>query len=319
MKDPAKLNTIFMGTSYFAAIVLENLISKGYNIVSVYSQPNKKTGRQQAVAKTAVYELAEKKGIPIYNPDKFNNEAVSNIKKQKPDLIIVASYGKILPKEILEIPPLGCINIHASLLPKYRGPSPIQNAILNGETETGTTIILINEGIDAGEIISQQKIPMEPDITYPELLKKMAKFSSFVLLETIPLWIDGKIIPQKQDENKAIYCQMIERRDGKVEWNNEAVSIYNRWRAFTPWPGLYTFWKKNGRNLRLKLDKIYISKVETDKNVSEGQVIELDGKIFVKTSDGLIILEDVQLEGKAKADIRSFINGYPDFIGSVLK
>lgn len=307
-----------MGTSSFAEAILESLIKDGYNIISIYTQPDKAIGRQQEIKKSAVKEMAENNKIKIFQPEKLDEKAVEEMINQKPDLIIVAAYGKILPKNILNIPSLGAINVHASLLPKYRGPSPIQNAIFNGETETGTTIMLMDEGIDTGDILAQEKIILDKNIIYPEVLKNIAKKSAELLLKTLPMWIEKKNQPQKQDEKEATYCQMIEREDGKIIWNNSALSIYNQWRALTPWPGIFTFWERDGANLRLKLHKILYRPGNFMKDFC-GEVTKFGDKIAVIAGDGIIILEEVQLEGKAKIEIDNFINGYPNFVGSILK
>jgi len=308
-----------MGTSFFAAAILEALIKDDYNIISVYTKPDQPVGRDQKVRKSEVKILSEQEKLRIFTPEKIDKDTILEIKEQEPDIIIVASYGKILTEEILKLPRFGAINVHASLLPKFRGPSPIQNAILNGEKETGATIMLMDKGIDTGDILSQQKIDINPEETYPELLKRISQLSSYALLKTLPLWIRKKISPKKQEENKATYCQLIERSDGKIIWTNDARSIYKQWRALLPWPGIFTYWEKNGVNLRLKLTKISPVPGELKDNREMGEVMDLNGKTAVKAASGIIILEEIQLEGKAKVKIGDFINGHPDFIGSRLK
>ena len=319
MENPIKLKIVFMGTSFFAAAILEALIKDDYNIISVYTKPDQPVGRDQKVRKSEVKILSEQEKLRIFTPEKIDKDTILEIKEQEPDIIIVASYGKILTEEILKLPRFGAINVHASLLPKFRGPSPIQNAILNGEKETGATIMLMDKGIDTGDILSQQKIDINPEETYPELLKRISQLSSYALLKTLPLWIRKKISPKKQEENKATYCQLIERSDGKIIWTNDARSIYKQWRALLPWPGIFTYWEKNGVNLRLKLTKISLVSGELKDNREMGEVMDLNGKTAVKAASGIIILEEIQLEGKAKVKIGDFINGYPDFIGSRLK
>jgi len=319
MENPIKLKIVFMGTSFFAAAILEALIKDDYNIISVYTKPDQPVGRDQKVRKSEVKILSEQEKLRIFTPEKIDKDTILEIKEQEPDIIIVASYGKILTEEILKLPRFGAINVHASLLPKFRGPSPIQNAILNGEKETGATIMLMDKGIDTGDILSQQKIDINPEETYPELLKRISQLSSYALLKTLPLWIRKKISPKKQEENKATYCQLIERSDGKIIWTNDARSIYKQWRALLPWPGIFTYWEKNGVNLRLKLTKISPVPGELKDNREMGEVMDLNGKTAVKAASGIIILEEIQLEGKAKVKIGDFINGHPDFIGSRLK
>lgn len=318
MNKLIKPKIIFMGTSDFSKSILEDLLENEYNVISVYTQGDKKVGREQEIQKSVVKILAEEKKIPVFQPKKFDDVIIEEVKKQKPDLIVVVAYGKILPKSVLEIPGFGCLNVHPSLLPKYRGPSPIQNAILNGETETGVTIMLMNEGIDTGDILAQEKISIEKNENYAELSQKLKQLSSKLLLKVIPAWIERKIESVAQNETEATYCEIIERNDGKISWADSAVDIYNRCRAFSPWPGIFTHWEKEGKILRLKLHSISLAENLPKKNIP-GEVFAIDEKIFVQTGDGLIQLLEVQLEGKNKIGIADFVRGYQNFIGSILK
>lgn len=319
MKDPIKLRTIFMGTSSFAEKILGALIENKYNIISVYTRADKKIEREQMLQKSVIKTLAEKNKLKVFEPEKFDEKTIAELKNQKPDIIVVAAYGKILPAAVLKIPGFGFLNVHASFLPKFRGPSPVQNAILEGMPETGTTIMLMDEGIDTGDVLDQKKIKIDPNETYQNLLEEIAVVSSKLLLETIPRWIERKIIPQKQDGSRASYCQLIERQDGKIIWVESALSIYNRFRAFYPWPGIFTYWEKNGYNLRLKIHQLSLAEKNSETVFRTGEVFELDGKIAVQTGKGAISLEEIQIEGKSKTSIADFINGHPEFIGSVLK
>lgn len=307
-----------MGTSRFAEVILNSLIDNEYNIISVYTKPDKKVGREQKIQKPEIKLLAEKNNLAVFQPEKLDGETIEEIKKQNPDLIIVAAYGKILPEAVLDIPQFGAINVHPSLLPKFRGPSPIQNALLEGEKETGTTIMLMDKDMDTGDILKQKKIDINLNETYKEFIEKISAESTELLLETIPVWIEKKITPGKQNDSEATYCQLIERSDGKIIWSDSAESIYNRWRALSPWPGVFSFWERNGSNLRLKLEKISYRPGDLLKD-SFGEIMRFGDKIAVAAGSGMIILEEVQLEGKAIIKIEDFINGYPEFIGSVLK
>lgn len=319
-KKAIGLRTVFMGTSPFASIILEHLVEEKYNIVSVYTNFGKESGKKNDPQEISVKALAEKNGIKVFDPERFDDAAIEELNGQKPDLIIVAAYGKILPKTVLDIPGFGAINVHPSLLPLYRGPSPIQNAILDGKTTTGTTIMLMDQGMDTGAIIAQEEIIIGPDETYPELLKRMAAVSSELLQKTIPLWIERKIAPRPQDGSKATLCQLIERSDGHIIWSDDAKAIYDRFRALYPWPGIFSFWEKNGANMRLKLNRISLGNADFHDMHFEGEVVKTqDGRIAVKTGNGSIILEEVQLEGKGNVSISDFINGNPGFPGSVLK
>jgi methionyl-tRNA formyltransferase len=319
-KNPNEIRVVFMGTSSFADVILNALLENNYNIAGVYTKTDKKVGRTGNIEKSIVKITAEKNKLAVFQPEKFDEAAIHELESLKPDLIIVAAYGKILPKRILEIPKYKCINVHASLLPSYRGPSPVQNALLEGEKETGATIMLMDAGIDTGDILSSEKISIHPHELYPELLGKLASVSSFLLLETILQWVSGKIIPKKQDDSKATFCQLIEKDQGHILWSDPAQSIYNKYRSFFVWPGIYSYWKKNGSSARIKLNKIAVLSDSIAKDRHLGEVFLLEnGEIGVATMQGIIILEEIQLEGKKNVTINDFINGHPDFIGSVLK
>ena len=307
-----------MGTSVFANEILEKLLAEKYTLVGVYTKPDKKIGREQVVKPGIVKETAQKNSLPIFQPKRFDKETVAELSSLKPDLIIVASYGKILPKEVLEMPGFGCLNVHASLLPELRGPSPIQNALLQGKTETGITIMLMDEGIDTGAILSQEKIAIEPEDSSGTLFPKLANLGANLLAQTLPHWINRQIEPTEQDSQKATLCQLIDREDGHVFWNHGAESIYNRYRALTPWPGIFSFWKADGDLLRVKLLEISLQKKDPLSSHEIGEVFELADKIAVQTMEGAIILETIQLEGKKPASAKDFVNGYKNFVGSIL-
>jgi methionyl-tRNA formyltransferase len=318
-KNIQEIKIVFMGTSSFADVILNSLIGEKYNIAGVYTAPDKKIGRKQILEKSIVKITAEKNNFDVFQPEKFDETAVCELENIKPDLIIAAAYGKILPASVLEIPKYKCINIHTSLLPKYRGPSPIHNALLEGETETGTTVMLMGVGIDTGDILAQKKTAIHPDELFPELMGKLTGISSSLLSETIPEWISGKIKPQKQDDLKATFCKLIKKNDGYILWSDDAKLIYNKYRSFYSWPGIFAFWENKGVNLRINFRKIGYFEKNLEKERHLGEVFKMEDKIFVQTVLGVIILQEVQMEGKNPVDIKDFINGYPDFIGSVLK
>lgn len=308
-----------MGTSDLSEAILSSLIKDEYNIVGVFTKPDTRTGRKQELTSPLVKKLAEENKIEVFQPEKFNTDAVADLKKLKPDLVIVAAYGKIIPEAALEIPGFGCINVHVSLLPKYRGPSPVQNALLNGEQETGVTIMMMDKGVDTGDILVQEVLEIEKNDTSEILLKKLSILGSDLLLKTIPLIIEGKIEKKPQDSSLATLCQLIEREDGKIFWTNSAQAIFNRYRALFPWPGIFTYWKVDDQIIRLKLIKIELQKINPLEKHVEGEVFEIGSDIGVQTSDGIIIIKEIQKEGKKATDIKTFINGYPNFLGSVLQ
>lgn len=318
-KKSIQLRLVFMGTSSFADTILKALIAKEYNLISIYTQTDKKVGRNQNLQKTAVKITAENKQLPVFSPLKFGEAEILELKNQKPDLIIVAAYGKILPKAVLNLPGFGAINVHASLLPKYRGPSPIQNSILNGEKKTGITIMLMDSGIDTGEILSQKEIDITHDETTDELSEKLANLSVPLLFETIMLWVERKISPQPQDNASASLCQLIEKNDGKIIWSNDAQEIYNQYRAFFSWPGNFTYWQRGEINTRIKLNKLSFEETTIHTEHKIGEVFQLSEKIAVQTGLGVIFIDELQLEGKNNLKIKDFLNGNPSFIGAILK
>jgi methionyl-tRNA formyltransferase len=317
--DKKMTRVVFMGSGSFALKIFSALIEDGYDVVSLYTNRGKKSGVDSEDQKTEIRKLAEIKNIAVHQPSRFGDEEIAELKKIDPDLLVVAAYGKILPEAVLDIPKFGALNVHGSLLPKLRGPSPIQNAILNGDKTTGSTIMLMDKGIDTGMIIRQEEMSIGTDETYPELMSRMADMSAGLLLEILPDWMEKKIKPTPQNEEQASLCQLIERSDGRIIWADDAGRIYDKYRAFQPWPGIFTFWEKGNFNLRLKLNKISVIRTDPEMKRHAGEVFEISDKIGVGTGLGVIILEEVQLEGKGNLRIGDFINGNPDFIGSVLR
>lgn len=308
-----------MGTSDLSEVILGSLIDGEYNVVGVFTKPDMKVGRKQEITEPLVKKLATEKKIPVFQPLRFNAEAVEEFKKLKPDLVIVAAYGKIIPKAALAIPGFGCINVHVSLLPKYRGPSPIQNALFNGEKETGVTIMLMDEGVDTGDILVQEKTVIAPNDTTETLMQKLSVSGAALLLKTIPLWIERKIEAKAQDHTQASQCQLIEREDGKIFWTEDAETIYNKYRALTPWPGIFTHWKNDSEIIRLKLITIGLQKINPIEKHQIGEIFQLGDDIGIQTNAGIIIFKEIQREGKKTASAKDFINGYPEFIGSILQ
>jgi len=318
-KKEIKLRIVFMGTSDLSEKILDGLLTEKYNLVGVYTKIDKKVGRKQEMTSPKVKLLAEKNQLPVFQPKTFRSEeAIKELRDLKPDLIVVAAYGKILPKSVLEIPGFGCINVHVSLLPKYRGPSPVQNALLCGEKETGTTIMLMDEGVDTGDLLSQRKLDIQPNDTTSSLMLKLAEQGTQLLLETLPRWIERKIQPSKQDHFHASLCQLIEREDGHIIWEDDAQNIFNKYRALTPWPGIFAYWKNESAVVRLKLISIDLQKKNSQQKRNCGEVFEIGCDIGVQTIKGVILLKEIQKEGKKATDIKSFINGHPKFIGSIL-
>lgn len=298
-----ELKIIFMGTPGFGAIILEGLIKNNYKPALVITAPDKPVGRKQILTPPLVKIIAQKYEIPVEQPKKVLNYKLQAT-RMKPDLIIIAAYGEIIPKEILEIPKHGCLNVHPSLLPKYRGPSPIQTIILNGDKETGTTIILIDEKMDHGPIITNRQLPIsDPKITTDELSKELAALSIDLLVEIIPKWINGEIKARPQDKSKATYTKIIKKEDGKINWKKSAIEIERQIRAFYPWPGTFTFWKGK----RIKILKAEASKTAPENNLA------------IKCGKDYLIIKKLQPEGKKPIEINDFLRGHPDFINFIPK
>ncbi|MEW6142053.1 MAG: methionyl-tRNA formyltransferase [Chloroflexota bacterium] len=310
------LKIIFMGTPAFAVPVLEALARLPYQMVGVITQPDRASGRGRHLAESPVKKSAIVLGIPVFQPEKLSApEAFEQLSALAPDLIVVAAYGHILKKDVLSLPRFGCLNVHPSLLPKHRGASPVAGAILAGDEETGVTIMLMDEGMDTGPVLSRVPAPVLPQDTTGSLAEKLARIGADLLVETVPLWVEGKLKPQPQDNSRATYTRVIMPQDGLLDWKLAAQELWLRVRAFSPWPGSYTFWK--GR--RLKVIEVAPVGVTSDQ---PGKVVPLPAgslsPVGVTTGSGALGLLRVQLEGKRELAIDEFLRGSRDFVGSVL-
>ena len=310
-----KPKVIFMGTPEFGVIILEELIKGGYPPVLAVTAPDKPVGRKQILTPPPVKVIAQKYNIPIFQSEKILN-LKSEIFNLKPDLIIVASFGQILPKEILEAPKYGCLNIHPSLLPKYRGAAPIQFAILNGDRKTGVTIILMDEKIDHGHIVAQKTLAIREQETAATLHNKLAELGACLLLETIPKWVKNMIKPKKQEESQATFTKILFKEDGKINWQKPAGEIERKVRAFNPWPGAYSF----ADNKIIKILKVgVLKKTKSGPFGSAGKTyLAADDKIAVQSGDDFIIIEKLQFEGKKEMGVEDFLRGHSNFIGIIL-
>lgn len=303
-----RISTIFMGTSDFAVPILESILSIDYiDLKKIITQPDKKVGRKKILTSTPVKIYSNKIGVEILQPKKIKSiDFIEKIKNIKPDLIIVVAYGQIVPSEIIKIPKYGCINIHASLLPKYRGASPIQTAILNGETETGITIMKIDSGLDTGDIISQEKIEIKKDDTSKTLHDKLSILGAKLLVKTLPDYLAGNIKLAPQDDSKASETKILNRKKGEIDFKKKtAREIERQLNAFTPWPGIYTlFQNKKLKILELKGEDVI------NPLIPIGKLYEYKKNLIINCKDGSLILEKVQPEGKKEISGKEFINGY---------
>jgi len=294
-----ELKIIFFGTPRFGATILEGLIKNNYKPVLVITAPDKPVGRKQIITPSPVKIMAQKYNILVEQPKKIKNlketlwgvrlRASKKIKNLKPDLGIVAAYGYIIPQEILSIPKYGFLNVHPSLLPKHRGASPIQTAILNGDKETGVTIILMDEKMDHGPIITQTKYKIPDDINHKELDSELAKQGAHLLVKTLPKWINSEIEAKAQDESKTTYTKILKKEDGKINWKKSVEEIERQIRAFCPWPGTFAFIKHKSEILRVKILEAGISKEKK------------------------LIIKKLQPEGKKVMTLEEFKKGYHDF------
>ncbi|MBD3300659.1 MAG: methionyl-tRNA formyltransferase [Candidatus Moranbacteria bacterium] len=313
---------IFMGTSTFAIPALKELIRRKnkYRIIAVYTQPDKAQNRGLKMNCCPVKNFLKNKGLKIKEPEKINSKKeLEKFQKLKPDLVIVAAYGKFIPKDFLSIPQFGFINIHPSLLPEYRGPSPIQTAILHQNSKTGTTIIKLNEEMDAGDILTQKEVPIDPKDDFPSLSQKLAEKSAKLLIETLPRYLNGSLKPKPQNNNQATYTKIINKKDGLINFQKEtAAQILAKFKAFKPWPNTY-FYYKSKKNNELKIDLISISINDLITKEKAG-IVQLDKKIskypFITTKKGIVIIKKIKPAGKSIMRSLEFINGRPDFIES---
>jgi methionyl-tRNA formyltransferase len=297
------MRIVFMGTPEFAVPSLKALIESGEQVVSVVCQPDKPKGRGLDVIPPPTKVLAEKHGIPVLQPQKIKTEEFfDKLKELNPDLICVAAYGKILPKNILDLPTYGCINVHASLLPKYRGAAPINWAIIRGEKTTGITTMKMDEGMDTGDILLKREMPIDDEDTGETLSEKLSEMGAKVLIETISLLKKGKLNPIPQDHSQATYAPMLKKEDGKIDWKKSAEEIRNLIRGALPWPGAYT-------KLEGKLLKIYKASVTSGKG-RPGEVIKSNsGALTVATGIGALDILEIQIEGGKRLKTEVFLRG----------
>ena len=307
------LKIIFMGTATFSQAVLEKLIDEGYNINLVVTQPDRMVGRKRQIKMPEVKEVALKNDIPVFQPVKIKEDYQAVI-DMNPDLIITAAYGQMIPQAILDTPRLGCINVHASLLPKYRGGAPVHYAILNGDEKTGVTIMYMVKKMDAGNIIYQKETAIEPDETVGELYDRLSFIGAEALIEALPDIINGTNQSIVQDEALVTYSPVITREQEKIDFHKPAQDVHNQIRGLNPWPGAYTTYQG-------KTVKIYGGFVHNCENARTHHAHQKPGtivKIFkdaigVKVEDGVYIITEFQLEGKRRMLVKDYLNGHNIF------
>lgn len=305
-----------MGSPEFAVPSLEHLILNKYQVVAVYTQPDRPAGRGRVLVSPPVKEAALRCGLPVVQPTSLKSaEAVTQLADFQPDVIVVAAFGQILPQSVLDIPGYGCINIHPSLLPKFRGASPVAAAILSGDEFTGVSIMLLDAGMDTGPVLARAMVPVSPQDNTGSLTDRLSLLAAHLLQEVLVGWRRREIAPQPQNEAEATYSTQITKEEGEIDWHLSAVDIWRRVRAFNPWPGCYTKWR--GRQLKI----IEAEPLPGESATGVGQVVALSGCKAVPgvgTGDGVLGLLQVQLEGKRAMSAAEFLRGQRDFIGAVL-
>lgn len=304
-KTANKLRIIFMGTPDFAIPSLSALIKNtDLEIVGVFTQTDKSAGRGKLMTTPPIKQLAIQNNLPVFQPLKIKTET-DNIRSLKPDLIVVVAYGKIIPQEILDIPTYGCLNVHASLLPKYRGAACLNAPILNGDSETGITIMKMEAGLDTGPVLRQEKISLKGEENLEYVHDKLANLGAQILPEVIKGWINGNIKPIEQEESKASYIKMLSKEDGHINWNRPAEEIERMIRAYNPWPGTFGF-----------LNKEILKIIEVDKNPLKinnyraGEIFINQGKLAIQCQPDALIVRKLQVSGKKIMDSTDFLRGH---------
>ncbi len=304
---------VFMGSPEYAVPCLEALQAH-YTVILVITQPDQQQGRGREISISPVKAAALSHRLDIWQPVSLRTKAViQQLEDLQPDLYVTAAIGHILTSRVLEIPLYGCINVHASLLPRWRGASPISAAILHGDHETGVTLMKTDPGLDTGPILAQTRCPIEPDDTTSSLTARLARLGADLLLDTLPRWLAGEIAPQPQPAEGATYCHRLEKQDGEIDWRQPAAFIERMIRAYTPWPGSYTFYRGQ------RLNVLWARALAVEKTGhTPGTVFGSDNQIVVQTGQGVLALQTVQLAGKRPLEIDAFCRGQRDLIGVVL-
>ena len=312
------MRVVFMGTPDYALPALEGLLGHGYPVVGVYTRPDRPAGRGLRARGTPVKVYAQAHDLPVFQPRSLRGEVVAEeLASLAPGVIVVAAYGRMLPPEVLEIPTKGVLNIHPSLIPKYRGPSPVAAAILNGEAEAAVTVMLVDQGMDTGAILMQQRTALLGTETMGRLTNRLFKLGAEALVEVLPQWTTGILWPTPQDESQATYSRLFVKEDGALDWSLPANVLERCVRAFDPWPGCYTLWE--GKRLKV-LESALVEDAGPEGTI--GQVVGRPSgsgpAVAMVTGQGLLGLVKVQLAGRQPQAIDAFVRGYPRFVGACL-
>jgi methionyl-tRNA formyltransferase len=333
-----KLKILFMGTPEFGAVVLRALATSQHQVVGVLTQPDRPVGRKNILTPPPVKVVAQEFNLPLLQVEKLRGaaaqEQLSSLANDA-DVFVVASFGMILPQVVLDMPRLQCLNVHGSLLPLYRGASPVAQAILDGVEASGVTIMLMERGLDTGPMLSKTEVPLTPDETQTSLMLKLAQVGADLLLETLPRWVAGTITPEPQDNAKASVTGIISKNAGHIDWTNSAAHIERMTRAYDPWPGVFTYW--NGQNLKILKAEVFQSEQLYSLNPNlESTVVQNPGQVFlaqvevgtnvkpqqrlvIATGSGWLAPLELQLPGKKALAVRDFLSGQSAIVGAILK
>lgn len=305
------MRVLFMGSPEFAVPSLSQLIEQ-HQVIGAVTQPDRRAGRGRATRQPAVKLLAQQHGIPVLQPVRVREPAaLEQIRALNPELIVVAAYGQILPPALLELPPHGCLNVHASLLPRWRGASPIQAALLAGDPQTGVTIMLMDAGLDTGPILAQRSLPIPSDATAGSLSQALAELGAQLLIESIPGYLAGELRPIPQDDALATAAPLLKKADGELEFEHPAEQLARQVRAYEPWPGSFTFWEQQ----RLAVRRAHAA---ANGQTEPGRVRSVHERPAVGTADGLLVLDRVQLAGRRETSGADFLRGAPGLVGTRL-
>ena len=307
------MRVVFMGTPDFAVDCLDILVENGHDVVGVFSQPDKPQGRKQIMTPPAVKARALELGLDVYQPVSFKDgEAAELLEKLAPELIVVVAYGKLIPQRVLDIPKYGCINVHASLLPKLRGAAPIQWSVINGEKETGVTTMQLDAGLDTGDILLVKKTEIEPNETSGELFDRLKVLGAELLIETINAILDGTLNPIKQDDSQSTYASMLDKKLSPVDWTKTAQQVHDHIRGLEPWPVATTV-------INEKIVKLYGSRLSGTYNKQAGEVVKADNELIVCCGDGnAVSITQIQAQGKNKLNAADFLRGFKIEKGTIL-
>jgi methionyl-tRNA formyltransferase len=316
------MRVVFMGTPEFALPSLGGLVEAGDEIALVVSQPDRPAGRGRRLAPPPVAAFARERGLPLFQPASLKPpEAFARVRDARPDVVVVVAFGLLLRREVLDLPPLGCLNVHASLLPRWRGAAPIPAAILAGDGETGVCLMRMEAGLDTGPILACAPTPIAPEDDTPTLTDRLALMGRDLLLETLPRWAAGAVAPRPQDDGQATYARRISREDARLDWSLSAIELWRRVRAYRGWPDAFTTW--SGRQLKVLAAEPAPPGASIAPDLPPGHVVltELGGVrvTAVTTGDGTLVLRTVALAGRGSTDAADFVRGHRDFIGATLE